>query len=222
MSSKPSGQLLREHTRNPRHLDLHLHTKHKEMFMRQDCCACTPQAHLDLSPYAKRHVPAKKLLRSHAASTLGSLGVRKQTCSCDNTAVSARCEHTWSSLRAQKDMFRRKNCFILTPGAHLDLALCAKRNVPSKRLLRSHSAGTLGSLCVRKQEKKICSCDRLRRSHATSTLGSLSVRKKTCSGKATSAFSRREHTWIALRAQRGMFHRKDCCDLALPTKIDDF
>ena len=41
--------------------------------------------------------------------------------------------------------------------------------------------------------KKTCSCDRLLRSHAASALG-------------------------CLRAQRDMFHRKDCCDLALPPR----
>ena len=128
MFSKTSGQLLREHTRNPRHLDLHPHTGHKEMFMPQDCCARTPQAHLDLAPCAKRHVPAKRPLRSHAASTLGSHTMRKQTCSGDNTAAFSRREHTWISLRAQ-----------------------ARRHVPSKRLLRSHAASTLGSLSVRKE-----------------------------------------------------------------------
>ena len=86
-----AGQLLREHTRNPRHLDLHLHTRHREMFMRQ-------------------------------------------------TAVFARHKHTWISIRAQRDMFRRNDCCVLTPRAHLDLFPCAKRHVPSKRLLRSRAA----------------------------------------------------------------------------------
>ena len=49
-----------------------IRTQGAEMFMRQDCCARTPQAHLDLSACAKRHVPPKRLLRSHATSTLGS------------------------------------------------------------------------------------------------------------------------------------------------------
>ena len=196
MLSKTSGQLLREHTRNPRHLDLHPHTRHREMFMRQDCCTRTPQAHLDLSLCANRHVHATTLLHLHAVSTLGSLSVRKQTYSCDNTAAFARCEHTWISLRAQRDMFRRKDCCVLTPRAHLDLSPC--------------------------ESTKTCSCDRLLRLHATSTLGSLSVRKETCSGKTTAAFSRREHTWISLRAQRDMFHREDCRDLVLPPKIDEF
>ena len=173
MFSKTSGQLLREHTQNPLRLDLHPQTRHTEMFMRQDCCARTPEAHLDLSPCANRHVPAKRLLRSHAASTLGSLSVRKQTCSCDNTAAFARCEHTWISPRAQRHMFRRKDCCFLTPGAHLHLSPCARRPVHATTLLRSH---------------------------AVSTLGSLSVRKDTCSSEKTAAFSRREHTWISLRA----------------------
>ena len=106
-------------------------------------------------------------------------------------ARSHRCEHTWISLRAQKDMFRRKACRVLTPGARLDLSPCARRPVHATTLLRSH---------------------------AVSTLGSHSVRKETCSGKATAAFSRCEHTWISLCSQRDMFHRKDCCDLARPPR----
>ena len=43
-----------------------------------------------------------------------------------------------------------------------------------------------------------------------------------CSCDKTAALSRRKHTWISLRAQRDMFHRKHCCDLALPLKIDEF
>ena len=140
MFSKASGQVLREHTRNPCHLNLRPHTRHGEMFMRQDCCARTPQAHFDLSPCAKRHVPSERLLRSHAASTLGSLSVRKQEdMFMRQTAASARHEHTWISLRAQGDMFRQNNCRVLTPRAHLDLPPCAKRQVPSKRLLRSRA-----------------------------------------------------------------------------------
>ena len=144
--SKTSGQLLREHKRNPHHLDLHPRTRHREMFMRQDCYACTPLAHLDLSPCAKTHVPAKRLLRSHAGSTVGSLSVRKETCSCDNTAAFARCEHTWISLRAQRDMFWRKNCCVLTPGAQLDLSACANRHVHATTLLRPRCEHTWISL----------------------------------------------------------------------------
>ena len=120
-----------------------------------------------------------------------------QRCSCDKTAALARHEHTWISLRAQGDMFRRKDCCILTPRARLDLSPCANRHVH-------------------------CHATTLLHSHAVSTLGSLSVRKETCSREKTAAFSRREHTWISLRAQKDMFHRKDCCVLALPPEIDDF
>ena len=215
----PLGHLRREHTRNPATwisirtqgtkrcscdktaaLAHHKHTwislrAQRDMFRRKDYCVLTRRGHLDLFPCANRHVHATTLLRSHAASTLGSHSVRKKTCSGDNTVARARCEHTWISLRAQRgmfrrnsrrkhtwislraqrDMFHRKDCCVLTPRAHLDLAPCAKRHVGSKRLLRSH---------------------------ATSTLGSLSVRRETCSGKATADFSRRENTWISLRAQR--------------------
>ena len=102
MFSKKSGRLLREHTRNPQRLDLHPHTRHREMFMRQDCCMC-----------------------SHATSTLGSLSLRKQACSGAKTAAFSRHERTWTSPRAQKDMFRRKECCALAPRAHLDPSPCA-------------------------------------------------------------------------------------------------
>ena len=193
----------------------------KDMFHRKDRCVLTPRAHLDLSPCAsKKTCSCDRLLLSHATSTLGSFSVRKKSCTCNNTAAFARCEHswialraqrdmcsgektaafshrkhTWISLRAQKDMFHRKDRCVLTPRAHLDLSPCAS--------------------------KKTCSCDRLLLSHATSTLGSLSVRKETCSGKTTAAFSRREHNWISFRTQRDIFQQKHCCDLALPPQIDD-
>ena len=35
-----------------------------------------------------------------------------ERCSCDKTAAFACCEHTWISLRAQRDMFRRKTVAI--------------------------------------------------------------------------------------------------------------
>ena len=116
-------------------------------------------------PCARRPVHATKLLRSHATSTLGSHSVRKETCSgkataafsrrehtwislcaqmimfhIEKTAAFACREHTWISLRAQGDMFRQNSCCVLTPRAHLDLAPCAKRLVPSKTLLRSRAA----------------------------------------------------------------------------------
>ena len=134
MFSKTSGQLLREHTRNPRHLDLHPHTRHRKMFVQQDCCARTPQAHLDLSlckeacsdektaafsrrehtwislrAQARRHVHATDCcLRTPQA--LGSLSVRKRACSGKTSAAFSRREHTWISLRAQRGMFHRKDC----------------------------------------------------------------------------------------------------------------
>ena len=115
MFIKTSGQLLREHTRNPATwisictqgtercscdkiaaLARHNHTwislrAQRNMFWRKDCCVLTPQAHLDLSPCAKRHVPAKRKLRSHAASTLGSRSVGTETCSIEKTAAISRC-----------------------------------------------------------------------------------------------------------------------------------
>ena len=147
------------------------------MFRRKDCGVLTPRAHLDAFPYT--------------------------TCSCDNTAALARCEHTWISLPAQRD-----------------------RHVPAKRLRRSHAASTLGCLSVHNMFMRQHCCVRtlwahldpshldafpcasrhvhaitLLRSHAVSTLGSLSVRRETCSGKKKAAFSRSEHTWMPFRAQ---------------------
>ena len=179
MFSKTSGQLLREHTRNPRHLDLHPHTRHREMFMRQDCCArtplsvrkttcsgekdccvLTPRAHLDLFPYANRHVRATTLLHSHAVSTLGSHSVRKRRVPAKKVLRSRR-EHTWISLRAQTDMFMRQHCCVLIPRAHLELSLC-------------------------KQEDMFM--------------------------RQTAAFTRHKHTWISFRAQaRRHVHATDCC-----------
>ena len=175
------------------HLDLSsCATRHVPVKL--NCCILTPRAHLDLFPCANRHVHATtllhshavstlgslsvrnetcsgeiKLLHSHAASTLRSLSVRKQTCSCDNTSAFARCERTWISLRAQRGMFHRKDCCVLTPRAHLHLAPCAKKHVPPRAHLDL-------SPCA---SRKTCSCDRLLRSHATITLGSLSVHKET-------------------------------------------
>ena len=104
-------------------------------------------------------------------------------CSCDKTAALASHKHTWISFRAHRHTFRRKNCCVLAPGAHLDLAPCADRHVHATTLPHSHSV---------------------------STLESLSVRKKPWPGEKTAAFSRREHTWISLRAQTDMFMRQHC------------
>ena len=108
----------------------------------------------------------------------------------------------------------------------------------SKGAARAHAKSPpLGSLSAHEAQRDV-HATRLLRSHATSTLGSPAVRKETISGattthldlspcanrhvpaKKTVAVSRREHSWISLRAQED--HRKDCCYLALPPKIDDF
>ena len=52
----------------------------------------------------------RNLLRSRAAGRLGSHSVRNETSSCDKTAAFSRRKHTWISLRAQRDMFLRKDC----------------------------------------------------------------------------------------------------------------
>ena len=89
-----------------------------DMFMRQLCCIRTPQAHLDLSPCAKKHVLAKRLLHSHAGSTVGSLSVRKKTCSCSGEKIAAfsRRGHTWISLRTQaRRHVHATDCCVRTP-----------------------------------------------------------------------------------------------------------
>ena len=54
------------------------------------CCVLALRAHLDLTPRAMRHLHATRLLRSPAASTLGSLSVRKETCSCEKILAISR------------------------------------------------------------------------------------------------------------------------------------
>ena len=177
MFNHASGQLLPEHTWNPRCAQNFSWTH-----VQQDIKASAAQAHAKSPPLgspsahkAQRVVHATRLLRSHAKSTLGSLSVRKGTCS------------------------REKDCCVLTP--HLDLFPCANRHLHATTLLHSH---------------------------AVSTFGSLSVRREACSGKRnccvltpgvdnTAAFARCEQTWISLRAQRSMLHRKDCCVLTPST-----
>ena len=105
----------------------------RDMFRRNSCCILTPH-HTWISLRAQSDVSIEILLRSHSPCA------SKKTCSCDKTAALARHKHTWISLRAQRDMFRRNSCCALTPRAHLDLAPCAKRHVPSKKLLRSRAA----------------------------------------------------------------------------------
>ena len=52
----------------------------KQVHAIKNCCVLALR---DLTPCAMRHLHATRLLRSHAASALGSLSVRKETCSCD-------------------------------------------------------------------------------------------------------------------------------------------
>ena len=52
-----------------------------------------------------------------------------EKCSCDKTAALARHKHTWISLGSEKAMFRRKDCCVFTPRAHLDLFPFANRHV---------------------------------------------------------------------------------------------
>ena len=66
-SRTTSGQLLREHMRNPCHSNLHQHKAWKDVY-------------------------ATRLLRSHATSTLGSVSVRKTTSSGEETAAFSRRE----------------------------------------------------------------------------------------------------------------------------------
>ena len=73
-----------------------------------------------------------------------------ERCSCDKTAALARHKNTSISLCAQRNMFRRKDCCVFTPRAHLYLFPCATRHVHATTLLRSHAVSTLGSLSVRK------------------------------------------------------------------------
>ena len=211
-SVRPQGNCCESNAKSPP-LDLHPHTRHKQMFMRQDCCARTPQAHLDLSPCAsKKTCSCNRLLRSHATSTLGSLAVRKQEdMFMQQTAAFSRHKHTCISLRAQINMFMRQHCCVLTSRAHLDLAPCARRPVHATTLLRSHAGST--HLYLTPCAKKHVPAKRLLRSHAASTLGSLSVRKqKDMFMRLTAAFARHKHTWISLRTQaRRHFHATDCC-----------
>ena len=195
-----------------------------EMIRQNDCCILHSHAAITLGSLSvhkqQETCSCNRLLRSHAASTLGSPSVRKQTSSCDRLLRS----HATSTLGSLS--VRKLTCSgettaafcIRTPRVHFGLSPCAKQHVPAKRLLRSYAASRLGSRSVRKALTILVHAKQLLHSHAVSTLGSLSVRKATCSGKTTAAFLRREHTWISLRAQRDIFHRKDCCDLALPPR----
>ena len=150
------------------------------------------------------------------------ISIRTQStdrCSCDNAAALARHEHTWICLRAQKDMFRRKDCCILTTVESLSVRkqTCSCDNTAAfaprehtwisvrKKTFSGEEAAafsrhnTLGSLSVRKQEDMFMRHAAAFARH--NTLGSVSVRKETFSDEKAAAFSRREHTWISLLAK---------------------
>ena len=74
----------------------------KQVHAIKSCCVLTLRAHLDLIPCAMRHRHGTRLLRSHAASTLGSLPVRKQTCVARQGSC---CASTSGILAASKNIF---------------------------------------------------------------------------------------------------------------------
>ena len=89
MFNHASGQLLPEHTWNPRCAQ-----NFPWIYVQENIRASAARAHPKSPPLesasahkAQRDVHATRLLRSHATSTLGSLSMRKKTCSCDNTAA---------------------------------------------------------------------------------------------------------------------------------------
>ena len=122
--------------------------------MRPKTAAVSHRKHMDFTPCAQRHVLAKRQLRSRAArmhtkmlhfrhgGTLGSQSTRKKT---------------WISIMISKQVHAIKKCSVLALRAHLDLTPCAMKHLHATRLLRSHAASTLGSLCVRKEK---CSCEK--------------------------------------------------------------
>ena len=121
MVSRASGKLLRKLTPESPPLDRLMPTKmlrfrhggilgsqstckktwisimiNKQVHAIKICCVLALRAHLDLTPRAMRHLHATRLLRSHAASTLGSLSVRKEICSCEKiVAISRRPQDRW-------------------------------------------------------------------------------------------------------------------------------
>ena len=84
---RPGGTLGSQSTRKKTWISIMIN---KQVHAIKSCCVLTLRAHLDLTPCAMRHLHATRLLRSHAASTLGSLSVRKETCSCEKTVAISR------------------------------------------------------------------------------------------------------------------------------------
>ena len=151
--------------------------------------------------------------REPATLTLGIFCVRKEI-SCDQKQLWSRTAITWIALYAHRDMFLQNDCCDLAPPDRL----------MHTKMLRFRQSRGHTWIAIHAQEgmdlnhdQQTSSCDKnLLRSRAARTLGSHSVRNETSSCDKTAAFSRRKHTWIPLRAQRDMFLRKDCCDLAPP------
>ena len=105
---------------------------HRDMFLQNACCDLAP-------PDRLMHT---KMLSFRHGGTLGSQSTRKKT---------------WISIMINKQVHAIKICCVLALRAHLDLTPCAMRHLHATRLLRSHSASTLGSLAVRKET---CSCEK--------------------------------------------------------------
>ena len=150
--------------------------------------------------------------REPATLTLGIFCVRKEI-SRDQKQLRSRTASTWISLHAHKNMFLQNDCCDVAPPDRL----------MHTKMLRFRHGGILGAQSTRKKtwisimiNKQVHAIKHLLRSRAAGTLGSHSVRNETSSCDKTAAFSRRKHTWISLRAQRDMFLRKDCGDLAPP------
>ena len=132
---------------------------------------------------------------------------------------------------------KRPKTAAVSHRKHMDLTPCALNHVLAKRLLRSRAARWINAyrnaafspwghtwIAIQAREdmdlnhdQQTSSCDKkMLRSRAAGTLGSHSVRNETSSCDKAVAYSRRKHTWIPFRAQKDMFLRKDCGDLAPP------
>ena len=113
-------------------------------------CSCDKTAalarhkHTWISLRAQKDMFRRKLLRSHATSTLGSLSVRKKTCSGKTTAAFSRREHTWISLREQRDMFHRKDCCDLALPPKID-DFCLRTPDPVSTVKRAHVHYAIGN-----------------------------------------------------------------------------
>ena len=120
---------------------------HDQQSCAKICCVLALRAHLDLTPCAMRHLHATRLLRSHAASTPGSLSVRTETCSCEKiVAISRRPQYRMISNSKARSSFYSNHARTRPLLSREPVARnfgCAKRHVPVKRLLRSRAAPNL-------------------------------------------------------------------------------